>query len=146
MVLIYFTGEAYPNCLMFVSCHTITERILDKSDRNLFYDHVWSFNGVLQESCSMISVRFTKTTIFRKIFCTILQDHTRFCFKIMHGRTRIVYDQRVWLLAMGIDEYEQRLVRTQTAIVSKISCVISLFRFRSFLHPLEIPRSIGNWV
>ena len=107
MVLIYFTGEAYRNCLMLVSCHRITERILDKSDRNLFYDHVWSFKGVVQESDSTIYVRFTMTTIFRKIFCTILQDHTRFCFKIMHGRTRILYDLCVWLLAVGSGNYER---------------------------------------
>ena len=107
MVLIYFTGEAYPNCLMFVSCHTITERILES---NLIETYFMTTYDHSTESCknldSMICVRFSKTTIFRKIFCTILQDHTRFCFKIMHGRTRIVYDQRVWLLAMGLHTYD----------------------------------------
>ena len=62
----------------------------------------------MQESDRTIYVRFTKTTIFRKIFCTILQDHTRFCFKIMHGRTRIVYDQRVWLFTRDGMEYAER--------------------------------------
>ena len=36
MIQIYFTDEAYRNCIMFVSGDTINDRILDSSDRNLF--------------------------------------------------------------------------------------------------------------
>ena len=72
---------------MFVSYDTRNERSLYSSDENLFHDHLWSFNGIMQDSCSMICVRFSKTRIFHKIFST--------SYKIMHGHATIVYDQCV---------------------------------------------------
>ena len=54
MVLIYFTVDGYRNYIMFVSYDRRNDRILYSSDENLFHDHLWSFNGIMQDSCSMI--------------------------------------------------------------------------------------------
>ena len=54
MVLIYFTVDGYRNYIMFVSYDRRNDRILYSSDENLFHDRLWSFNGIMQDSCSMI--------------------------------------------------------------------------------------------
>ena len=76
----------------------------------------------MQESDSTIYVRFTKTTIFRKIFCTILQDHK--------------YDERVWLLVLSVPDsskspgwYALFLSDRQVHFLRKKFCLLLASRF-----------------